>query len=69
MTAATQAGALIGRGDELACLASLIRAAATGRGSAVLIEGEPGIGKSSLMRVALAEAADARCLVFWGSGD
>jgi DNA-binding CsgD family transcriptional regulator len=35
----------------------------------VLIEGEPGIGKSSLMRAALAEAADARCLVFWGSGD
>jgi DNA-binding CsgD family transcriptional regulator len=69
VTAATQAGALIGRGDELARLARLIRAAATGRGNAVLIEGEPGIGKSSLMRAALAEAADARCLVFWGSGD
>jgi DNA-binding CsgD family transcriptional regulator len=35
----------------------------------VLIEGEPGIGKSSLMRAALAETADARRLVFWGSGD
>ena len=69
MTAATQGEALIGRGGELARLASMIRAAATGRGSAVLIEGEPGIGKSSLMRAALAEATDARCLVFWGSGD
>jgi DNA-binding CsgD family transcriptional regulator len=35
----------------------------------VLIEGEPGIGKSSLMWAALTETADARCLVFWGSGD
>ena len=69
MTAATQGEALIGRGDELSLLASMIRAAAMGRGNAVLIEGEPGIGKSSLMRAALAEATDARCLVFWGSGD
>ena len=69
MTAATRAGALVGRGNELARLAGLIRAAAAGRGSAVLIEGEPGIGKSSLVRAALAEAADAHCLVFWGTGD
>jgi DNA-binding CsgD family transcriptional regulator len=69
VTAATQSGALIGRGSELAHVADLIRAAAAGRGSAVLIEGEPGIGKSSLVRAAIAEAADARCLVFWGSGD
>jgi DNA-binding CsgD family transcriptional regulator len=69
VTAATRAGALVGRGSELARLAGLIRAAAAGRGSAVLIEGEPGIGKSSLVRAALAEAADAHCLVFWGTGD
>src|SRR5215472_6017195 len=69
VTAATQAGALIGRGSELARLAGLIRAAAAGQGSAVLIEGEPGIGKSSLVRAAIAEAADARCPVFWGAGD
>ena len=69
MTAATQAGALIGRGSELARLVRLIRAAAAGHGSAVLIEGEPGIGKSSLVRAALEEAADAHCPVFWGVGD
>jgi len=34
----------------------------------VLIEGEPGIGKSSLMQAAIA-AAEARCQVFWGTGD
>lgn len=69
MTAATRAGALIGRGGEVARLTGLIRAAAAGRGSAVLIEGEPGIGKSSLMRAAMAEAVDARHVLFWGSGD
>ena len=69
MTAATRAGALIGRGGELARLAGLIRAAAVGRGSAVLIEGEPGIGKSSLVRAALAETTDVRYSVFWGVGD
>jgi DNA-binding CsgD family transcriptional regulator len=67
VTAATQGGALVGRNSELTRLTGLIRAAAAGRGSVVLIEGEPGIGKSSLMRAAL--AADARCPVFWGSGD
>jgi DNA-binding CsgD family transcriptional regulator len=69
VTAATRAGALIGRGSELEYLAGLIQSAAAGRGSAVLIEGEPGIGKSSLMRAAIADAADASCSVFWGVGD
>jgi DNA-binding CsgD family transcriptional regulator len=35
----------------------------------VLIEGEPGIGKSSLMRAAIAESAGVGCPVFWGVGD
>ncbi len=35
----------------------------------MLIEGEPGIGKSTLVRAACAEAADRGCQVFWGAGD
>jgi DNA-binding CsgD family transcriptional regulator len=65
----TQAGALIGRASEMAMLDVLVRDAAAGRGSAVLVEGEPGIGKSSLVRSAAARAADAGCQVFWGAGD
>ena len=65
----TLAGRPIGRDSEIAMLVSLMAAAAGGRGSAVLIEGEPGVGKSTLVRAALAEAADIGCQVFWGSGD
>jgi tetratricopeptide (TPR) repeat protein len=35
----------------------------------VLIEGEPGIGKSALVREVVASAEDAGCQVFWGAGD
>jgi len=65
----TLAASLVGRDSELALLAGLVREAAAGRGASVLIEGEPGIGKSTLVRTALAGAADAGCEVFWGSGD
>ena len=35
----------------------------------MLIEGEPGIGKSALVRAAVAQAPQAGCQVFWGAGD
>jgi len=63
------AGALVGRDSERALLSGLIREVARGRGSSVLIEGEPGIGKSALVRVAVTEAPEAGCQVFWGAGD
>jgi predicted ATPase len=66
---ATLAGALIGRDSETATLVRFMTEVAGGRGNSVLIEGEPGIGKSALVRAALAEAADAGCQVFWGAGD
>jgi DNA-binding CsgD family transcriptional regulator len=69
MRAVSLAGALVGRDSELATLARLVKDAAAGRGGSVLVEGEPGIGKSSLVREALAEAADVGCQVFWGAGD
>ena len=60
---------LTGRDSEMALLTGLMTEVARGRGSAVLIEGEPGIGKSALVRVTVAEAPDDRCQVFWGAGD
>ncbi len=63
------AGELVGRDSEMALLTGLIRDTARGRGSSVLIEGEPGIGKSALVRAAVAAAQEARCEVFWGAGD
>src|SRR4249920_38176 len=65
----TPAGALVGRESEMAQLTGLIKAVARGHGSSVLIEGEPGIGKSALVRAAVAEAPEAGCQVFWGAGD
>jgi DNA-binding NarL/FixJ family response regulator len=65
----TLAGPLVGRDSELAMLARRVTEVAAGRGSAVLVEGEPGIGKSALVRAALAGAVDAGCQVFWGAGD
>jgi DNA-binding CsgD family transcriptional regulator/tetratricopeptide (TPR) repeat protein len=69
MSAVPPAGALIGRENEMALLAGLIKEMSRGRGSSVLIEGEPGIGKSALVRAAVAEAPDVSCEVFWGAGD
>ena len=69
MHAVIPAGALIGRDDEMALLGGLVREVVRGRGSAVLIEGEPGIGKSALVRAATAEAPGTGCEVFWGAGD
>jgi tetratricopeptide (TPR) repeat protein len=64
---------LVGRDQELATLVGIIRAAACGHGGAVLIEGEPGIGKSALAQAAvqeaLADVADLECQLFWGTGD
>ena len=69
MHSATPAGALLGRDSEMALLTGLIRDVARGRGGSVLIEGEPGIGKSALVQAVVAEAPEAGCEVFWGAGD
>ncbi|MGA8465776.1 MAG: AAA family ATPase, partial [Trebonia sp.] len=69
MSPVTAAAVLVGRDNELALLDGLLREAARGRGAAVLIEGEPGIGKSALVHAAVSAAPDAGCQVFWGAGD
>jgi predicted ATPase len=48
---------VMGRDSELEILTSLARDAASGRGRLVLIEGEPGIGKTSLLRAFFEDAA------------
>ncbi|MGI8450505.1 MAG: ATP-binding protein [Streptosporangiaceae bacterium] len=63
------AGQLVGRDHELSRLISCAVDATAGHGTAVLIEGEPGIGKSMLVQAACTAAADRGCQVFWGSGD
>ncbi len=60
---------LIGRDDELSRLAGWVRDVAAGRGRAVLVDGEPGIGKSALVRAGCAVAAAAGCQVYRGAGD
>ncbi len=69
MPSATLAGALVGRDSEIATLVSLVTDVARGRGGSILIEGEPGIGKSALVRAALAEPEADGCRAFWGAGD
>ena len=61
--------ALIGRDAELAVLEALLADTAAGRGGAVLVEGEPGIGKTALLEAALAGAQDLGCQVLRGACD
>src|ERR1700745_4208455 len=65
----TPAGVLAGRANELALLDGYLRELTRGGGGAMLIEGEPGIGKTALTRAALAALPPGTCQVFWGAGD
>jgi DNA-binding CsgD family transcriptional regulator len=57
----------VGRDAELGLLRDLLAKVATGTGGAVLVEGEQGIGKSSLLRTGLDRAAAAGCRTLWGA--
>lgn len=60
---ATAPAVLVGRQLELARLTAALRGAAGGRGGILLVEGEPGAGKSSLVEAARGELGpDARWL-------
>jgi DNA-binding CsgD family transcriptional regulator len=61
--------ALIEREAELAVLDEVVRAAASGQGGAVLIEGEAGIGKTRLMGLARARAHAAGLRVLYATAD
>jgi DNA-binding CsgD family transcriptional regulator len=60
-------GSFAGRDDALALLSNATVALSAGVGSAVLVEGEQGIGKSELLRVGLAGVRG--CRVLWGAAD
>ncbi|WP_406002985.1 AAA family ATPase [Streptomyces sp. NBC_00829] len=61
--------ALVGRDGETERLRELVRNVAAGHGQAVWVEGEPGIGKSSLVAAGLAEAASLGCETAWATAD
>lgn len=61
---------VIGRDAELARFASWAHDLRTGHGRALLVQGEPGIGKTALVREACDRALEQEgCQVFWGAGD
>ncbi|MFG1954586.1 AAA family ATPase [Micromonospora sp. NPDC048830] len=61
------ASAIVGRDVELAVLRELIVGVAEGRGGMVWVDGEPGIGKSTLLSAAMDEAARLGCAVYAGA--
>lgn len=58
---------LVGRAAELAAFRSAISALHSGRGGVLLLAGEPGIGKSSVLQAAAASAAAEAVVVRWAS--
>ncbi|BCB92002.1 BTAD domain-containing putative transcriptional regulator [Phytohabitans suffuscus] len=57
---------LVGRAEELAVLRQAVASALAGGTGLVVVEGEPGAGKSRLLEEAGAEAARRGALVVWG---
>ncbi|MGW4792390.1 ATP-binding protein [Nonomuraea sp. NPDC004297] len=64
---ARQESRLVGRGEELGVLRQAIEAALTGRSALAIVEGEPGVGKTRLIREIATEASRRGALVVWGS--
>ena len=59
----------VGRATELAALRSLLERAQAGEGAFVLLAGEPGAGKTRLVRELAHEAAAQGVLVLYGGSD
>ena len=62
-----KSSALVARTSELALLGSALADLLSGRGGSVLIEGEPGIGKSALLARALDGVDRRRCAILRGA--
>jgi DNA-binding CsgD family transcriptional regulator len=63
------AGQLFGRDREVERIAGLVAEVASGQGAVVWVAGEPGIGKSALLREGLSAAAAQGCRVLWTAAD
>ena len=61
--------ALVGREGELDRLTHYVNELVTGCGRAVLVEGEPGIGKSALLKAVCDDAQRLGCRVVWAAAD
>jgi DNA-binding CsgD family transcriptional regulator len=59
----------VSRAEELATVRASVDALRRGEGSVVWVEGEPGIGKSSLVAEALAAGSDRGWDIGWGNAD
>ena len=68
MVSGSRDGFLVGRADEVTLLRGLIRAARAGSGRTVLIEGEPGIGKTALVTAIVRRASTAGLRTLWVPG-
>jgi predicted ATPase/DNA-binding CsgD family transcriptional regulator len=64
----TRARSLVGRDKEVAELGAALAGARAGRGSAVFVSGEPGVGKTRLAAEAASRAAERGMLVLRGRG-
>jgi DNA-binding SARP family transcriptional activator/DNA-binding CsgD family transcriptional regulator/tetratricopeptide (TPR) repeat protein len=58
-----------GRQPEIGALRDHVRAVLAGRGGSVWLEGEPGIGKTTVVSAALTGPPVAGVTVLWGGGD
>ncbi|MEU1415576.1 AAA family ATPase [Streptomyces sp. NPDC005731] len=65
-TGASTTDWLVGRAEELATLRHAVESALAGSTGLVLIEGEPGVGKTRLLEEAGADANRRGALVVWG---
>ncbi|MFI7097551.1 AAA family ATPase [Streptomyces lydicus] len=60
---------LVGRTMHLALLRGLVKEAAAGKGAAIWVEGEPGVGKTALVTTALTDAGKLGCRTGWAAAD
>src|SRR6202050_5982875 len=59
----------VGRGREVGVLHGLLAEVKSGVGGVVLVVGEQGVGKSSLLRAGPGGAENQGCRLLWGAGD